>query len=116
LVDTSVWIDHLRRGNPQLRDLLEEGVVYAHPAVIGELACGNITRRREVLELLQRLPQFPVASDDEVMTFIDNHSLYGKGLGWVDAHLLASTALSGDGVLFTLDKTLQKVSKLITGQ
>lgn len=106
LVDTSVWVDHLRSHSSQLAVLLEEGLVYTHPAVIGELACGHLRNRSEILAMLRQLPSFPVASDEEVMMFIDRHKLFGKGIGWVDAHLLASVALSGTGTLLTRDKQL----------
>lgn len=106
LVDTSVWVDHLRTHSSQLAVLLEEGLVYTHPAVIGELACGHLKNRKEVITMLRNLPTFPVATDEEVMAFIERHKLYGKGIGWVDAQLLASVALSGDGTMLTHDKRL----------
>lgn len=94
LVDTSVWVDHLRAGLPRLATLLQEGEVLIHPWVIGELACGNLRNRQQVLELLQGLPAAVVASDAEVLLLIERDQLMGRGIGYVDAHLLASARLS----------------------
>ncbi|OHB75981.1 MAG: ribonuclease [Planctomycetes bacterium RBG_16_59_8] len=105
LVDTSVWVDHFRVGNERLSQLLDEGLVLTHPFVIGELALGNIENRREILDLLGRLPQSVAASDNDVLTTIEGRKLWGKGIGLVDAHLLASSLLS-NAQLFTLDKRL----------
>jgi len=109
LVDTSVWIDHFRRKNSGLFDLLEEGAVLCHPFVLGELACGNLQNRNEVLDLLQALPMAPLAQRDEVFHLLQEQRLYGQGLGWVDAHLLASAKLMGCP-LWTRDKTLAKAA------
>jgi len=106
LVDTSVWVDHLRMTDPVLVDLLEKENVLVHPFVIGELACGNIRNRTEVLDLLQRLPMAPSATDDEVLALIDRHKLMAKGIGLIDVHLLASSALAADTSLWTGDKQL----------
>lgn len=106
LVDTSVWIDHLRSGNDRLSRLLEEGQVLCHPFVIGELACGNLKDRNLVLELLAALPEATLAEHDEVLEFVSSHSLSGRGLGWIDMHLLASSRLSACP-LWTLDVALQ---------
>jgi predicted nucleic acid-binding protein len=95
LVDTSVWIGHLRRGDAHLVDLLEQGEVQTHPMVTGELACGNLPRRREVLGLMSRLPMAPVASDAEALGFIEAKQLMSRGIGYVDVHLLAATLLEG---------------------
>lgn len=95
LVDTSVWIDHLRAADPHLAGLLLEEQVLCHPFVVGELACGAMKRRADVLALLQSLPHAPVVNDEEVLAFIDTHALMGSGLGWVDVHLLASVCLAG---------------------
>ncbi len=95
LVDTSVWVDHFRRGNPELVVLLEEASVYCHPWVVGELACGNMSRRDEVLGLLRSMPSVRTASDDEVLYLLSAQKLWGRGLGWIDLHLIASLLLSG---------------------
>jgi predicted nucleic acid-binding protein len=105
LVDTSVWIDHLRRGNARLASLLETGKVESHPFVIGELACGNLKRREEIISLIGSLPRALEAEHDEVLSLVESRSLIGSGLGWIDVHLLAS-ALLGHTALWTLDKRL----------
>ncbi len=105
LVDTSVWVDHLRRGNAALAALLHEEQVLCHPFVVGELACGRLRRRAEVLELLARLPAAPLASHAETLVFVEGRRLMGQGLGWVDVHLLASASLAGRP-LWTLDRSL----------
>ena len=108
LADTSIWVDHLRSGLPSLAERLGEGGVLIHPWVIGELACGNLRDRSRLLQLLQGLPRAPLATDDEVMLLIERHRLMGRGIGWIDAHLLASTLLasarlwSGDRRLSTI--------------
>jgi hypothetical protein len=95
LVDTSIWIDHLRRGNAALVSLLEEARVATHPFVLGELACGHLKNRVEVLTLLGALPQANRASHEEALSFLHAWRLFGTGLGWADVHLLASARLSG---------------------
>ncbi|OGD10435.1 MAG: ribonuclease [Candidatus Aminicenantes bacterium RBG_13_62_12] len=105
LVDTSVWVDHLRGTNPRLKALLEKGEVVCHPLVIGELACGNISRREEILALLRSLPGAVVAVHEEAMRFLEAHRLMGIGLGFVDVHLLASSRLT-QASLWTLDHSL----------
>ena len=105
LVDTSVWIDHLRRGDQDLKSLLNEGVVLCHPFVIGELACGNLKNRAEIRSLLAALPAAPVASHEEGLHLVADRNLAGKGLGWIDVHLLASALLSKCR-LWTKDKAL----------
>jgi predicted nucleic acid-binding protein len=107
LVDTSVWVDHLQRGNAQLAEQLGKGQVLAHPFVLGELALGSLQQRAKVLDAMQNLPMAAVASSDEVLTFIGTHALHGMGIGYVDAHLLASSRLSPPARLWTLDKRLQ---------
>lgn len=94
LVDTSVWVEHLRHGLPRLATLLQVGKVMIHPWVIGELACGNLRNRQQVLELLLGLPMASVASDAEVLLLIEREQLMGRGIGYIDAHLLASARLS----------------------
>jgi predicted nucleic acid-binding protein len=106
LADTSVWIDHLRAGVPALADALEQGRVLVHPFVVGELACGNLRNRREVLELLGNLPSVPAATDAEAMEFIERRILMGRGIGYIDVHLLASVALAGTAKLWTRDRRL----------
>ncbi|MBM4285979.1 MAG: type II toxin-antitoxin system VapC family toxin [Deltaproteobacteria bacterium] len=109
LVDTSVWVAHLRQGDVGLEALLLDGRVACHPCVIGELACGNLRRRSEILALLQALPQAGMAGHGEVMQFIDNHRLMGQGLGYVDMHLLAAALLSRIP-LWTLDQKLHEAA------
>ena len=92
LVDTSVWIDHLRVANVKLAALLHDGQVCCHSFVMGELACGHLRRRDEFLALLANLPRIAVGSDEELMRFIEVHRLMGEGLGWTDVHLLAAAA------------------------
>ena len=109
LVDTSLWIDHFRRGHSGLRELLYDEEVVCHPFVVGELACGNLKNRDEILGLLSTLPQARIAQNKEVLHLVENERLFGKGLGWIGAHLLASALLS-DCTLWTLDKSLQKAA------
>ena len=110
LVDTSVWVEHLRRGLPRLATLLQEGEVLIHPQVIGELACCHLRNRHQVLELLQGLPTAPVASDAEVLLLIEGDRLMGRGIGYIDAHLLASARLSHCR-LWTQDRRLAAVDQ-----
>lgn len=112
LVDTSVWVAHLRKGNIGLETLLNDGKVICHPFIIGELACGNLKNRTEILSLLQSLPMATQAEHEEVMQFIENYRLMGKGLGYIDMHLLASALLTNVPV-WTLDKKLSEVSSEI---
>jgi predicted nucleic acid-binding protein len=106
LVDTSVWVDHLRTGRPALARLLEGGLVLSHPWVVGELALGHLSQREEVIGLMRSLPQATVATDEEVMTLIDRRPLYGLGIGYVDAQLLAATQLTADAAVWTTDRRL----------
>ena len=110
LVDTSVWVEHLRRGLPQLATLLQEGEVLIHPWVIGELACSTLRNRSQVLELLQGLPAATVASDAEVLLLFERDRLMGRGIGYIDAHLLASARLSHCR-LWTQDRRLAAVAQ-----
>ena len=105
LVDTSVWVNHLRAADSRLAELLEDGQVLCHPFVVGELACGNLRRRAEVLALLADLPQLPALATEDVMGFVDGHRLMGKGLGWIDVHLLAAAVASRE-TLWTKDRRL----------
>jgi len=107
LVDTSIWIDHLRAGDPDLIGLLGRGRVLGHSWVTGELALGQLSGRSEILTLLGNLPQATIASASEVMALIENRQLYGIGIGFVDAQLLASTLLTTDARLWARDKRLQ---------
>ena len=109
LVDTSVWVAHLRHGDIGLEDLLDGGRVVCHPGIVGELACGNIRNRSEIITLLQRLTGAIRAEHEEVMQFMEHHGLMGKGLGYIDMHLLASARLTGV-TLWTLDKRLNEVA------
>ncbi len=110
LVDTSVWVDHLRNNEPQLAGLLTKNSVLNHPFVRGELALGHLRQREVILTALDNLPQAPVAFTEEVNLFIETHSLFGLGIGLIDAHLLASTQLSGNTRLWTRDKRLLAVA------
>lgn len=112
LVDTSVWVEHLRSGVVELAALLERGEVLIHPWVIGELACGDQLDRHRVLTLLQGLPAAPTASDAEVLMLIETHQLMGRGIGWIDAHLLAS-ALLARAPLWTHDRRLAEMAEAI---
>ena len=106
LVDTSIWIDHFRQRDEMLARQLNQGLVMVHPFVIGELALGNLQNRQPVLDALQDLPQATVATDREVISFIEQNRLYGIGIGYIDAHLLASTRLLAGAKLWTRDKRL----------
>ena len=110
LVDTSVWVDHLRATDKTLSGLLENGRVLAHPFVVGELALGNLRQLKAILTSLQDLPQADVASDQEVLHFIERYALPGLGIGYVDAHLLASAQLTAGASLWTRDKRLHRVA------
>lgn len=109
LVDTSVWVDHLRRGSPDLAALLTDGEVACHPFVIGELACGNLRSRAEILTLLQALPSIPEVAHEELLTFVERHRLMGRGLGLIDGHLLAAAQLAAIP-LWTLDRCLHEAA------
>jgi hypothetical protein len=109
LVDSSVWVDHLRAGNASLRALLRDDQVLCHPFVLGELACGNLRSREQILGLLAALPEARLAEHHEVLHLLDTSHLYGRGLGWVDLHLLASAMISGCRLL-TMDRPLQRAA------
>lgn len=106
LVDTSVWIDHLRYGDSSLVNLLNTGQVLAHPFVIGELALGSLRQRDVILDTLNNLPRAKIAADEEVLAFINQSKLAGLGVGYIDAHLLASVRLTPGTLLWTRDKRL----------
>jgi predicted nucleic acid-binding protein len=109
LVDTSVWIAHLRAGSDRLKAFLLDEQVLCHPFIVGELACGTLRNRREILSMLRALPEAHLVEQEEVLSFLEARHLYGRGLGWVDTHLLASTLLTGCS-LWTLDKPLQRAA------
>ena len=110
LADTSVWIDHMRGRQSRFGTALEGDLVLMHPFVIGELACGNLRNREEILTLLGNLPLAATATDAEALAFIEQRSLMGKGLGYIDVHLLASTALSRSARLWTHDRRLAEIA------
>ncbi len=107
LVDTSIWISHLRHANSRLQKLLHEGRVASHPFIIGELACGNIGNRTEIISLMQSLPMLDVIEHEELLLFIESNNMMGAGLGFVDVHLIASAILAGSP-LWTQDKKLKQ--------
>ena len=110
LVDTSVWIDHLRAGNDGLVSLLDAGMVLMHPFIIGELALGELGQRETVLGALSDLPPASVATDTEVLHFIDRHTLFRRGIGYIDTHLLAAVRLTAGARLWTRDKRLHGIA------
>ena len=109
LIYTSVWVSHLRHGNRQLENLLMDAEVMCHPFIIGELACGNLKNRNEILSLLKSLPQTPAIDSDEFMVFIERNQLMGSGIGFVDVHLLASARLANIPI-WTTDKRLKSAA------
>ena len=110
LVDTSVWIDFLRSGELTLKSLLSSNKVVMHPMIIGELACGNLKKRQSLLKLWNSLKLLPQASHEEVLYFIEHKSLMGRGIGYIDAHLLAAVTLAADVQLWTCDKHLARIA------
>ena len=112
LVDTSIWVEHLRKGSKALQQRLGEGLVLCHPFVIGELACGRLRNRAEILTLLAALPSATVAGHEEALGLVSDRKLHGKGLGWIDVHLLASALLSGC-TLWTKDKALKAAARAL---
>ena len=109
LADTSVWIQHFRYGNPQLQQSLVDDQILMHPLVWGEIACGNLRARSKILEDLRRMPSAMSAQHEEVLAFVEQHRLFGKGLTWIDLHLLASARLTGCR-LWTLDVPLRDLA------
>ena len=109
LVDTSVWIEHFRAGNNRLKGLLLDEQVLCHPFVVGELACRTLQKRGEILSMLKALPEAHLLEHEEVLSFVETRRLYGRGIGWVDAHLLASTLLTGCEI-WTFDKPLRRAA------
>ena len=110
LADTSIWVEHFKKSNSKFVSLLQEAEIACHPFVIGELACGNLKNRRETLTLLAALPQCDLASHKELLEFIDQRKLAGRGVGWVDINLLASTVLD-NCLIWTKDKRLHSVAE-----
>lgn len=111
LADTSVWVDHLRSDEPALRDLLAQGKVLGHPLLVGELSVGSIRSRVATLRALDRLPQGIVEKHSEVRQFIELQTLFGRGVGFIDLHLLLSVRLTPDALLWTRDKRLHGLAK-----
>jgi predicted nucleic acid-binding protein len=109
LVDTSIWIDHLRSNSPELAAMLKDEVVCTHDFVIGELACGSLRNRAEVLGLLQSLPRLSPASENETLFFIEQQQLMGRGIGYVDVHLLAAAVIRNVPI-WTKDKRLMAIA------
>ena len=109
LVDTSVWIKHLREGDQNLTQLLEQGLVACHPFIIGEIACGGLKNRYEIINLLNDLPSTDVLDHSDIMEFIENRKIMNKGIGYIDVHLLGS-ALVSDTPIWTFDKALSKMA------
>ena len=114
LVDTSIWIDHLQSGNEGLIALLNSSQVLMHPFVLGELACGNLSQRTEILALLNDLPQATTAQNEEVLFVIEQHKLMGKGIGYVDAHLLSASLLNSNTRLWTRDNRLSTLARKLS--
>jgi len=115
LADASIWVKHFRQGHPQLQQNLLDGQILMHPLVLGEIPCGNLRARSKILDDLRRLPSALSGQDEEVLDFLEQHRLYGKGLNWIDVHLLASALLTGCR-LWTLDSRLgEMASKLKIG-
>jgi len=110
LVDTSVWVDHLRSGEPMLAKALEAGDVMTHPFILGEIALGQLRQRDVILAAMDDLPRLSVAGDPEVRVFIERRRLFGTGIGYVDAHLLAAVVISPPAVLWTRDRRLRDIA------
>ncbi len=108
LVDTSVWVDHLHVTEHALASLLDRAEVLMHPMIIGELACGNLQNRERLLSLWRDLPVIVTVTDDKALNFLEHHRLMGKGVGFIDVHLLAAVALHSDAVLWTRDQRLAR--------
>ena len=112
LVDTFVWIEHFRKGDQTLQDLLSDSKAVVHPFIVGELACGNLKNRAEILHLLSELPQSIVAEQSEVLKLLESKKLFGTGLGWIDVHLLASALLSNVTMISYDKAVLEAASRL----
>jgi predicted nucleic acid-binding protein len=114
LADTSIWIDHFRRGDRYLVQFLDRGDVVMHPFVIGELALGSVSKSTAMMDDLHDLPKAVVANPDEILKFIADRKLSGSGIGYVDAHLLAAAALAPETLVWTRDKRLQAVARSLS--
>ena len=114
LVDTSIWVDHFRRRDDRLARLLDDRNVSMHPFVAGELAVGNLRNRDEILLMLNSLPVTAMASHEEALRFISNFSLAGRGLGYIDIHLLAAVSLTPETLLWSKDKRLNAVAESLS--
>lgn len=112
LLDTSVWVEHLRSGLPAVGDLLQSDLVFTHPFVIGEIACGHLLNRTRILSHLERLPALSTVRHEEVLRLIERHRLWGSGIGWIDAHLLTAVAIHRCR-LWTRDRALQRAAKAL---
>jgi predicted nucleic acid-binding protein len=110
LVDSGIWIDHMRKNDADLHEALMAERILSHPFVTGEIAMGSLKDRHDVLDLLARLPQADQARDEEVLDLVEQRRLFSLGLGWVDAHLLASTLLTADAGLWTRDRRLREAA------
>jgi len=110
LADTSIWIDHFRRGNAQLASLLDTGQVWCHEFVVGQLACGNLENRSDILSYLNNLPRATTVGHAEALELVERQRLWGEGLGWIDIHLLATASIDGLP-LWTRDRTLQAAAR-----
>ena len=113
LADTSVWVDHLRGGDALFERALVAGSILIHPYVIGEIALGHLRRRKLILDGMSELPMATVAADEEVLNLIDREKLFGRGVGYIDAHLLAAARLSGNAALWTRDRQLREVAQAL---
>ena len=114
LVDSSVWIDYLRQDDHALSDLLANNGVLIHPMIVGELSIGILRDRDAILKMLNELPEVIVAAHDEVLQFIETHKLFGRGIGYIDANLLASARLTPDAMLWTRDRRLHEAAKMLS--
>ncbi len=110
LVDTFVWVHHFRQTSVSLTSLLQDDGVVCHPLIVGELACGHLTHRREILSFLSVLPQASAVDFEEVLCFIETHRLHGQGLGWIDVHLLAAARLH-EATIWTHDRALRRAAE-----
>ncbi|MEO8026261.1 MAG: PIN domain-containing protein [Bryobacteraceae bacterium] len=112
LADTSVWVEHFRNGDPPFAVLLEEEEIATHEFIVGELACGNLANRARTLALLGLIQRLPSVGHEDVLAFVETHRLYGRGLGWIDMHLLAAAWHSGAKIL-TLDRAMQTAAEAL---